>query len=220
MRALVAERGADIVFAAAGLNPASYRSTCAAAAPRDFLGARRFGESFCAGVAAPFGRLGAQNLANLADAAEREGGAQLRLTPWRALLAPVPSHAAAERLAQAAQVMGFIVDAADPRLALAACPGAPECPQGEGATRLGVEALAGLARQLAPDGIGLHVSGCAKGCAKPSPTPLTLVATSEGFNIVYDGLAGDAPSQTAFSFEDVGRLFAAREAKEGLCPAR
>ena len=39
----------------------------------------------------------------------------------------------------------------------------------------------------------LHISGCAKGCAHPAAAPLTLVATADGFDLIRDGSARDAP---------------------------
>jgi precorrin-3B synthase len=44
------------------------------------------------------------------------------------------------------------------------------------------------------DGIALHVSGCAKGCAHPAPAPLTIVGTEQGCGIVRDGAARATPS--------------------------
>ena len=94
------------------------------------------------------------------------------------------SNNAATRIARAAASLGLIVDAEDARLAIAACPGAPECPQAQGATRDRLERLAPIARQLAPQGIGLHVSGCAKGCAQALAGAATLIVDGEGYDLV------------------------------------
>ena len=75
--------------------------------------------------------------------------------------------------------------------AVAACAGAPACPQAGGPTRP-------LARALAagvPRGAMLHVSGCAKGCAHPGPAAVTLVAVPGGFALTRDGAARDAPER-------------------------
>jgi len=48
-------------------------------------------------------------------------------------------------------------------------------------------------------GARLHVSGCNKGCAHPKAAPLTLVATSEGFDLVRDGSARDTPVRRGLS---------------------
>ncbi|WP_299842480.1 precorrin-3B synthase [uncultured Paracoccus sp.] len=107
----------------------------------------------------------------------------LRLTPWRMLLI--------EGVQQLPDLPGLILSGDDPRLRVVACTGAPGCRQGHRAVR-------GLARALAadvPPGRVLHVSGCAKGCAHPGPADLTLIATSEGFDLVRNGRAQDKAGQ-------------------------
>ena len=87
---------------------------------------------------------------------------------------------------------GFIVDPADPRRRIVACPGAPACASGLIAART-------LAAQLAPflaDASGpgtLHISGCAKGCAHPAPAALTIVGTSRGCGVIRNGTAQASP---------------------------
>ncbi|HYA81714.1 MAG TPA: precorrin-3B synthase, partial [Methylocystis sp.] len=97
MPALVAECGALQIFREAGLAPRPYVSRCKSAAPAAYLGAHRVGEVCFTGVAAPFGRLHASDFDRLARAAAQEGASELRLTPWRTLLAPVASLEAADR---------------------------------------------------------------------------------------------------------------------------
>lgn len=129
-------------------------------------------------VALEFGQMGADDLAALANLGP------LRLTPWRMVLIE-----GADRLPD---LPGLITDPADPRLRVVACTGAPGCPQGLAPTRP-------LARALAPmlaDEATLHVSGCAKGCAHPGPTPLTLVATGpDRFDLIRNGTATGHPAQ-------------------------
>jgi precorrin-3B synthase len=119
-----------------------------------------------------FGSLRAEVLADLASLAPT-----LRITPWRMVLlvgAALPKHPA------------LITAPDDPRLRVVACTGAPACPQALQDTRT-------LARRLAPfvpQGKLLHVSGCAKGCAHPSPADLTLSATPQGFALLPKARAG------------------------------
>jgi len=119
-----------------------------------------------------FGSLRAEVLADLANLAPT-----LRITPWRMVLlvgGALPTHPA------------LITDADDPRLRVVACAGAPACPQACQDTRT-------LARRLAPcvpQGKLLHVSGCGKGCAHPSPADLTLSATPHGFAFLPKARAG------------------------------
>ena len=129
-------------------------------------------------VALAFGQMQADTLADLAD-----HGA-LRVTPWRMLLVE-----GADRLPP---VPGILTDPDDPLTRVVACTGAPGCPQALQATR----ALAARLAVAVPEGRLLHVSGCAKGCAHPFPTDLTLTATAEGFDLVRGGRAGDAALAT------------------------
>lgn len=99
-------------------------------------------------------------------------GRPLRLTPWRMMLIEGMSDLGSLRDTQ-----GIIGDPADPLLWVRACPGQPFCPQALGPTR-------DIARALAPrvpKGKLLHVSGCAKGCAHPTVSDMTLVARPGGF---------------------------------------
>ncbi len=128
-----------------------------------------------------FGQMGAGTLASLAEAGD------LRITPWRMVL--IEGGLAPERTE-------LITQPDDPRLRVTACTGAPGCPQAKGPTRAIARALA---RRIAPDQ-HLHVSGCAKGCAHPGPTDLTLVATGPGrYDLIRNGRAADTPALTGLT---------------------
>lgn len=121
-----------------------------------------------------FGAASAADLATLAALGD------VRVTPWRMLL--VETAAAPPR-------RPGLLAADDPLLPVAACSGAPACPQAKGATRDLARRLAGL---VAP-GTRLHVSGCAKGCALAGTADVVLVATAAGWDVVRDGRPGDPP---------------------------
>jgi precorrin-3B synthase len=129
-----------------------------------------------------FGQMPAETLSVLAETCA------IRVTPWRMLLI--------EGVTKAPDIPGLITRPDDPLLRVVACTGAPGCPQGLGATRT-------LARALAPAlpaGSLLHVSGCAKGCAHPGVTPLTLVARANGtFDPIRDGTAASKPLRTGLT---------------------
>jgi precorrin-3B synthase len=157
------------------------------------------------GLGLAFGQAQADELAELARLAQINGAGWLRPAPDRALLLGPLSAASASAMTQAAQARGFVVEAADPRRRIAACPGAPACTHGLIAAR----ALAAeIARHvtLHGDGIAIHVSGCAKGCAHPGSAPLTVVGTSQGCGIVRDGAAQAAPSAFCDPADLVGVL--------------
>jgi len=122
----------------------------------------------------PFGRIAADALTALVD---RPDASAVRLTPWRLLLVED---------AAAVPVPGLSLDPADPLLAAHACVGAPACPQASVETR-------DLARRLAPHVAGLHVSGCAKGCARSGPARVVLTGRDGRFDLGLAARAGDPP---------------------------
>ncbi|WP_010546347.1 precorrin-3B synthase [Sphingomonas elodea] len=141
------------------------------AAPRTAIlpGAHPMGSA----VGAPFGQMTADSLAVLAG----QPIAAVRVTPWRVLLAEGPLAADPR----------FLADPADPLLRTDACAGAPACPQASVETR-------SLARALAPQVDGrLHVSGCAKGCARALPADVTVTGRNGLLDLAFDATAGAPP---------------------------
>jgi precorrin-3B synthase len=127
-------------------------------------------------VACAFGQMDAESITALADLGP------LRLTPWRMVLI--------EGATALPDLPSLITDANDPLLRVVACIGAPGCAQARGETR-------SLARDLAasvPQGQRLHLSGCAKGCAAPRATDITLTAAAPGqYDLLRNGRADAAP---------------------------
>ncbi len=99
-------------------------------------------------------------------------------------------------LLAAAATLGFIVRRDDPRLALSVCAGAPACGSGEGPTRPLADAVVAAASPLIAAGGSVHLSGCAKGCARAAPADLTIVGHAGGYGLVRDGRAGDVVDVT------------------------
>ena len=143
-------------------------------------------------VGLAFGQMQSETLRFLAGLAPG-----LRLTPWRMMLV--------EGLREMPQHHGLVTRADDPLLRVVACTGAPGCPEAQAETRA---FAAALAPHLASDTC-LHVSGCAKGCAHPGPSDVTLVGTSDGFDLVRDGSPRDVPAQRGLSIADVRALVGA-----------
>lgn len=132
-------------------------------------------------VGCAFGQMRVETLSTLA----KHGS--LRFTPWRLILV--------ESARELPEIDGLITDPADPLLRITACTGAPRCTQALAETRT-------LGRTLAPHlarGQTLHISGCSKGCAHPGVAPLTLTARKDGFALIKDGKAGDAPVTSGLS---------------------
>jgi precorrin-3B synthase len=168
------------------------------------------------GVGLPFGRTSAAGLTNLAACALETGATEMRLTPWRAILIPLPSAEDAQALAARLAGASLILDPADPRLRLAACSGAPSCPHGTTDTRADAAYLAPIVEHRS--GIALHVSGCAKGCAHPRAAPVTLVGSRGRYDLVIGGKPSDSPSLTGLTLDAAAghlRQMADRHAQGG-----
>jgi precorrin-3B synthase len=144
-------------------------------------------------VGLAFGQMQSETLGYLANLAPG-----LRLTPWRMILV--------EDVREMPRHQGLVTQSNDPLLRVVACTGAPACPEAHAKTR---ELAASLAPQLAPDA-RLHVSGCAKGCAHPNASDITLVGTSDGFDLVRDGSPRDVPARRRLTIADVRAIVGAR----------
>jgi precorrin-3B synthase len=206
MRALTVAHGAAPILRAAGLAPAAPPSSLRRVAARgDFIGIQAFGALFCVGAAPPLGRMTAEDFRLLARQARRCSTADIRVTPWRALIVAGLERRGAEDLA-AALAPRFIVDPGDPRLAIVACPGAPAC--ANAARAAPAEAFEFASSLPSGEGVALHVSGCEKGCAHGRAALFTLVSRESGYDLVVNGKACDKPLHTALSGRDIPPLLA------------
>lgn len=130
------------------------------------------------GFALAFGQIEAEELAIFSRA--MNDAFELRLAPGRGLLALGLSEKDGDRLSDVAAGHGLVVRPDDPRLRIVTCAGAPACASAHLPTKA-------IARAVADEHAGLlarlpvlHVSGCAKQCAKPSGPSLTVVGTRTG----------------------------------------
>ncbi|MCJ2051309.1 precorrin-3B synthase [Methylobacterium sp. J-070] len=142
---------------------------------------------------APFGRCTADALDRVAAAAAAIGADAIRLSPTRGFVLAAAAGARAEPVL-AGLADAFIVAPEDPRRSIDACTGAPGCASGSTPTLADAARVAALFGKLAAQGRTAHVSGCAKGCARPGPTDLTLVGRGGLYGIVIDGGPGDEPA--------------------------
>jgi len=210
MRALVEVRGAATAFAAAGCETRPRRRSQQRVSLHDVLGAQVYGATVAVGAAAPFGEIDASRFKALLDRARALGATGVRLTPWRAfLMVGLDSRGAQSMIASVAE-LGFIADAYDPRLRVAACPGAPACMHGHRRVRDDAARWAAMAPN--GEGVVLHVSGCAKGCARPTATAATLTATATGYDLVLSGKAGDPPARRGLSCAETTELLKSESA--------
>ena len=176
MRGLPADRVAEVVAALT-----SMLQPCQIVLPT--MGRRLGAFGAAVGVAAPFGRLEAEQLRRLSSLAEEAGATELRLSPWRTVYFGARDAAAARQAMDAARLTGLIVDPDDPLLQIEACPGAPDCQSSSVDARGDARRLAALASAHGYDG-SIHVSGCAKGCARSAPSNLVLIGTAGLYRLV------------------------------------
>ena len=172
-----------------------------AAAPRTRLEARAAtlglhplkGGACAIGVGLAFGHAEAAALKALAQITMAQGARWARPAPDRSLLLGPLGETQAPAMSDEAQRLGFVTHANDPRRRIVACPGAPACTSGLIAAR---SIAAEIARDvpLAGEGLTLHVSGCAKGCAHPASAPLTIVGTEHGCGVIANDTARVTPS--------------------------
>jgi precorrin-3B synthase len=151
---------------------------------------------FAVGIAAPFGRVETDQLRILAGEMAAFGVKEIRLSPWRILYAEVPSASAGNAVLNAARAVDLTTDPDDPLLRIEACPGAPACRSTRLDTRGDARRLAALSSRFGFEGT-VHVSGCAKGCAKSAAADLVLVGAEDVYGIVRNGTAGDRPASSA-----------------------
>jgi precorrin-3B synthase len=194
MRDLVAACGAEAIGREAELAPVGSPGSERVVNPRCFLGVQPLGAAAFVGVGLKFGRLAAGDVGELASIAAANGARDLRLTPWRTILLPVPSLSAAHAVLAGLVGRSFICDSDDPVRRIAACPGAPSCGHGTVPVRRDAAQLAAEIAGVPGCGIVLHVSGCEKGCAHPRLAMVTLVGRNGRYDLVRDGVASGAPA--------------------------
>ncbi|MFZ2081459.1 MAG: precorrin-3B synthase [Xanthobacteraceae bacterium] len=177
------------------------RSIEADSAPRqcsDAIGlhALRDGSSAC-GIGLAFGHAEAHALEKFADAAAAAGARGLRTAPNRSLLAIGLTIESAMQFSAAAAQLGCVTRADDPRRRVIACAGAPLCASAYIAARAIAPDVAAAAAPYLSEGLTIHVSGCAKGCAHPGAALLTVVGTPGDCALIANGSARDAPFAAA-----------------------
>jgi precorrin-3B synthase len=211
MRVLVERRGAEAVFAQAGYETIAHPRSQGRTSPRDLLGAHVFGAAAVVGAAAAFGEIEAGRFRALIERARALGANGLRLTPWRAFLIVGLAPQCAESMVDSIVELGFVISADEPRLRVAACPGAPACAHGHRPVREDAGRWAALLPK--GEGVVLHVSGCAKGCARPAATAATLTATEMGYDLILAGRAGDPPARRGLSSARIEELLVSERAR-------
>lgn len=157
------------------------------------------------GVAAPFGRLQAHHLRHLVALATTAGASDLRLSPWRTVYFGVRDAAAALETLEEARDGGLIVEDNDPVLQVEACPGAPDCTSSSVDARGDARRLATMAAVRGYRG-SIHVSGCAKGCARSAPSDLVLAGKQGAYRLIRNATTR-GPVERLVGIDELESLF-------------
>jgi len=157
--------------------------------------------TFACGIGLAFGHADATSLQRLTEAAEAAGARGMRAAPGRVLMVVGLTQQTASSFAAAAETLGFIVHADDPRRHVVACAGAPICASADIAARAIAPQIAAAAAPHLDGSFKIHISGCAKGCAHPAPAALTIVGTPAGCVLISNGSTRDAPFATVATNE-------------------
>jgi ferredoxin-nitrite reductase len=140
---------------------------------------RQIGLSYI-GVSLPFGELTLDQLLELIQLSEAIGNATLRLTPWQTILLPnIPD----EQIPTVLNHLSLLelsptenqIDAA-----IVACTGKPGCSSAYTETQSHAIDLTNYLNQhfKCPRPVNIHLTGCIKSCAQPSPAEITLLGTT------------------------------------------
>lgn len=146
------------------------------------------------GLALAYRQASADALIAFANAAESVGAQDVRLAPDHGLFVTGLTHGQVQELRQVAAASGFLTDTDDPRRNIALCAGSKGCASAFYDTGDLAAKLLRHAPDLLDGSVGIHLSGCAKGCARPAPAAITLVGARGGYGLVANGAASDAPA--------------------------
>jgi precorrin-3B synthase len=144
------------------------------------------------GIGLAFGHADATSLERLIEHARSAGATGMRAAPGRVLLTIGVTQRSAPSFVAAAERLGFIVRADDPRRHVVACAGAPICASAHIAARAMAPTIAASAAPYLGAAHTIHISGCAKGCAHPAAAALTVVGTPSGCALIVRGATRDA----------------------------
>ncbi|MFF9351966.1 precorrin-3B synthase [Streptomyces sp. NPDC014734] len=154
-------------------------------------------------VHVPLGRLSPPQWRELV----RIAPAELRLTPWRGIVVPVPG-ASTDRLTDGLARLtatGLVGDPASPWPRVGACIGRPGCAKSHADVRL--DAARGL-EAAGRSGLPLYWSGCERRCGHPRGDRIDVVAGPDGrYHLSTTDAAGREPRSAVM--DDPSRLAAA-----------
>jgi ferredoxin-nitrite reductase len=133
------------------------------------------------GLGLRLGKLTAEQLWVLVEISENFGSGQWRLTPWQTILIPnIPNEKVSELLPKLTS-LGLSPDRGWDD-GIVACAGKPGCAAAATQTQIHALILADYLKErlglTLDDPVNIHVTGCPKSCAQPSPAEITLLGTT------------------------------------------
>ncbi|MEI2301622.1 precorrin-3B synthase [Ensifer sp. MJa1] len=146
------------------------------------------------GLGLAFAQVEASLLTAFLSQAQALGATAIRLAPGHAFFVLGLSHETAAVAQSLAAAQGFRITEDDPRNAIATCAGSKGCASAWMETKGVAQRLVETAPALLDGSLTVHLSGCAKGCARPKPSELTLVGAPSGYGLVVNGAANGLPS--------------------------
>ncbi|MCA1441311.1 precorrin-3B synthase [Ensifer sp. IC4062] len=152
------------------------------------------GGTIALGVGLAFAQVDAVSLTAFLSKAEELGVTEIRLAPGHALFALGLERDAAVILQRLALSLGFRIAPDDPRNHITTCAGTGACASALMKTKAVARLMIEAASELLDGSLTVHLSGCPKGCARPSSSELTLVGAPSGYALVVNGTASVAPS--------------------------
>lgn len=137
---------------------------------------------------------------------------QLILTPWRSIVLPDLAAEDVTELRAACARLGMITDESDPLGEVTACTGRPGCASALADVR--ADAIAthrALPAASGPPATGVHWSGCARRCGRPTGAVTDLIATGSGYQLI----SGDRSVETGGTSAELAEALAAGRALAG-----
>lgn len=132
------------------------------------------------GIHLSLGQLTTTQLRELLQLSKTFGSSDLRLTPWQTILLPdIPNQQVTEVL-QHLSSLGLSVSDNRVTAAIVACGGKPGCAASKTQTQTHAIALIKFLNQhlTLESPVNIHLTGCPKSCAQPSPAEITLLGTT------------------------------------------
>ncbi|MGY5774982.1 precorrin-3B synthase [Rhizobium sp. LEGMi135b] len=145
------------------------------------------------GLRPAFGQIHSQDLIRFLDAAELAGVHEIRTGPEHSLLLLGLQRDNIEDILAVAADCGLQTHADDPANYVVPCSGAGACASAHYATKQAAADLVDVGAELLDGSLKVHLSGCPKGCAHPSPAMLTIVGAATGYAIVVNGSSSAEP---------------------------